>query len=65
MARIDPWGNVYPCLDQHACVGSVLTEPFSKIWNSTALNQERRRLAGDRTCRCWYNNTALIGHLGR
>jgi AdoMet-dependent heme synthase len=64
MVRIDPWGNVYPCLEQHACVGSVLTEPFSKIWNSTALNQERRRLAGDRTCRCWYNNTALIGHFG-
>ena len=64
MARIDPWGHVYPCLEQHACVGSVLDEPFSKIWNANALNQERKRLASDRTCRCWYNNTALIGHFG-
>jgi MoaA/NifB/PqqE/SkfB family radical SAM enzyme len=64
MARIDPWGNVYPCLEQHVCVGSVREEPFSRIWNSTALEKERKRLACDRNCRCWYNNTALIGHFG-
>jgi MoaA/NifB/PqqE/SkfB family radical SAM enzyme len=64
MARIDPWGQVYPCLEQHVCVGSVADDPFSRIWNSTALTQERRRLATDRPCRCWYNNTALIGHFG-
>jgi MoaA/NifB/PqqE/SkfB family radical SAM enzyme len=64
MARIDPWGNVYPCLEQHVCVGSVRATPFSEIWNSTALKQERLRLSGDRACRCWYNNTALIGHFG-
>lgn len=64
MARIDPWGNVYPCLEQHVCVGSVREEPFSAIWNSTALEQERKRLSCDRDCRCWYNNTALIGHFG-
>ena len=64
MARIDPWGDVYPCLEQHVCVGSLRTESFSRIWNSTALSRERRRLANDRTCRCWYNNTALIGHFG-
>lgn len=64
MARIDPWGNVYPCLEQHVRVGSVREEPFSRIWNSTALEQERKRLACDRDCRCWYNNTALIGYFG-
>ncbi|MCK7512429.1 MAG: hypothetical protein MZV70_55910 [Desulfobacterales bacterium] len=26
MARIDPWGHVYPCLEQHVCVGSVRDE---------------------------------------
>jgi len=45
-------------------VGSVREEPLSRIWNSTALEQERKRLSCDRTCRCWYNNTALIGHFG-
>jgi MoaA/NifB/PqqE/SkfB family radical SAM enzyme len=64
MARIDPWGNVYPCLEQHVCVGSVRTERFAKVWNSLDFNRERARLAGDRTCACWYNNTALIGHFG-
>ena len=23
MARIDPWGNVYPCLEQHSRAGSI------------------------------------------
>jgi MoaA/NifB/PqqE/SkfB family radical SAM enzyme len=64
MARIDPWGNVYPCLEQHVSVGSLREAPFSAIWNSTALEQERKRLSCDRDCRCWYNNTALIGHFG-
>ena len=64
MARIDPWGNVYPCLEQHSRVGSIREKGFRTIWNSEVLNQERKRLANHRTCRCWYNNTALIGHYG-
>lgn len=61
MARIDPWGNVYPCLEQHVCVGSVRGSSFGAVWASEAFEQERRR---PRTCRCWYNNTAVIGHFG-
>jgi MoaA/NifB/PqqE/SkfB family radical SAM enzyme len=64
MARIDPWGNVYPCLEQHSRVGSIREKDFKTIWNSEVLSQERKRLANHRTCRCWYNNTALIGHYG-
>ena len=64
MARIDPWGNVYPCLEQHASVGSIRKTDFRTIWNSEFINKERKHLASDRTCRCWYNNTALIGHYG-
>jgi MoaA/NifB/PqqE/SkfB family radical SAM enzyme len=64
MARIDPWGNVYPCLEQHSRVGSIREKNFRTIWNSEVLNHERKRLAKHRTCRCWYNNTALIGHYG-
>ncbi|MGE5258197.1 MAG: radical SAM/SPASM domain-containing protein [Hyphomicrobiales bacterium] len=64
MARIDPWGNVYPCLEQHVCVGSVRRDSFSDVWNSKPLKEERKRLASRRNCRCWYNNTALIGHFG-
>jgi len=65
MARIDPWGNVYPCLEQHVCIGSVRETDFRTIWNSAMFKEERRRLASNRPCRCWYNNTALIGHYGR
>ncbi len=65
MTRIDPWGNVYPCLEQHVCVGSVRENDFPTIWNSDNYYQERRRLASNRPCRCWYNNTALIGHYGK
>lgn len=65
MARIDPWGNIYPCLEQHTCVGSVRRHSFQKIWGSANFNLERNRLATDKQCRCWYNNTALIGHYGR
>ncbi|MBW2657883.1 MAG: SPASM domain-containing protein, partial [Deltaproteobacteria bacterium] len=65
MARIDPWGNVYPCLEQHVRIGSVREEDFASIWNSDSSNKERRRLANNRPCSCWYNNTALIGHYGK
>ncbi|UCF92716.1 MAG: radical SAM protein [Desulfobacterales bacterium] len=65
MTRIDPWGHVYPCLEQHVCVGSVRANDFAAIWNSARFNRERRRLAANRPCRCWYNNTALIGHFGQ
>lgn len=64
MARIDPWGNVYPCLEQHVCVGSVRSAGFAGVWNSKPFDEERKRLASRRNCRCWYNNTALIGHFG-
>ncbi len=64
MARIDPWGNVYPCLEQHVSVGSIREPDFRSIWNSEFINKERQHLASDRSCRCWYNNTALIGYYG-
>jgi MoaA/NifB/PqqE/SkfB family radical SAM enzyme len=64
MARIDPWGNVYPCLEQHVSVGSIRKTDFKTIWNSQRIHQERQQLAADRPCSCWYNNTALIGHYG-
>ena len=65
MVRIDPWGVVYPCLEQHVGVGSIRAEGFAAVWNSAVFNQERKRLASNRPCRCWYNNTAMIGHFGR
>jgi len=64
MTRIDPWGNVYPCLEQHVRIGSLHQNDFISIWKSEAFARERSRLASDRGCRCWYNNTALIGHYG-
>jgi MoaA/NifB/PqqE/SkfB family radical SAM enzyme len=64
MARIDPWGNVYPCLEQHVSVGSIRKDDFKTIWNSNRIDKERQQLAADRPCNCWYNNTALIGHYG-
>ena len=64
MVRIDPWGNVYPCLEQHVCVGSLRHQDFETIWKSDVFARERERLHLDRPCNCWYNNTALIGHYG-
>jgi len=64
MARIDPWGQVYPCLEQHRCVGSVHRDDFASIWHSPAFNRERIRLNKRKDCRCWFNNTAIIGHYG-
>ncbi len=64
MARIDPWGNAYPCLEQHVSVGSIRESDFKTIWNSQRIQREREQLAADRPCNCWYNNTALIGHYG-
>lgn len=64
MARIDPWGNVYPCLEQHVSLGSIRETDFRSIWNSEFSSKERQKLAFDRPCRCWYNNTALIGYYG-
>ncbi|MFO7706568.1 MAG: radical SAM protein [Desulfobacterales bacterium] len=65
MVRIDPWGGVYPCLEQHVRVGSIRQGGFAALWNSAVFDEERRRLASNRPCRCWYNNTAMIGHFGR
>lgn len=62
MVRIDPWGRVYPCLEQHQCVGSVRQTGFEQLWYSEDFNRIRRRLAVERSCTCWYNNTAVIGH---
>jgi MoaA/NifB/PqqE/SkfB family radical SAM enzyme len=64
MARIDPWGTVYPCLEQHRAIGSLRESDFRTIWNSPRTARERQRLASERTCSCWFNNTALIGHYG-
>ena len=62
MVRLDPWGNVYPCLEQQACVGSVKRDDFSKIWHADVFNHMRKSISRDGHCRCWYNNTALISH---
>jgi len=62
MVRIDPWGNVYPCLEQHVCVGSVRETDFNTIWNSDSFNDARRLIFENGTCSCWYNNTAVISH---
>jgi MoaA/NifB/PqqE/SkfB family radical SAM enzyme len=65
MARIDPWGNVFPCLEQHVRIGSVREQDFPVIWNSISFLEERKRTADDGQCTCWYNNTALISHYGK
>jgi AdoMet-dependent heme synthase len=65
MARIDPWGTVYPCLEQHVRVGSIREKDFRSVWCSTAFERERTRLAADNDCRCWYNNTAMISYYGK
>jgi hypothetical protein len=65
MARIDPWGTVFPCLEQHVRIGSVREQDFPSIWNSIAFTRESQRIAADEQCSCWYNNTALISHYGR
>jgi MoaA/NifB/PqqE/SkfB family radical SAM enzyme len=65
MARFDPWGNVYPCLEQHVAVGSLREDSFESIWESHRFNHERERLASNLQCTCWYNNTAFINHYGK
>ena len=64
MVRIDPWGDVYPCLEQHDKIGSIRNRTFRDLWQSPEFNRVRERLRSKRPCRCWYNNTALIGHYG-
>ncbi len=62
MVRLDPWGNVYPCLEQHVRVGSVKRDDFPRIWHADVFNNVRKSISRDGNCRCWYNNTALISH---
>ncbi|HJX30684.1 MAG TPA: SPASM domain-containing protein, partial [Thermodesulfobacteriota bacterium] len=65
MVRIDPWGNVYPCLEQHVRIGSVREQNFNDLWNCEAFDRERAKTVSEKTCRCWYNNTAMISHYGK
>lgn len=65
MVRIDPWGNVYPCLEQHVRIGSLRSGTFRAIWYSDAFNRERLRIDSEKTCSCWYNNTAMISTYGK
>jgi MoaA/NifB/PqqE/SkfB family radical SAM enzyme len=65
MVRIDPWGDVYPCLEQHVKIGSIKERTFRDLWQSPEFNRVRDRLRSSHACRCWYNNTALIGHYGK
>lgn len=64
MARIDPWGHVYPCFEQHVSVGSIRETDFRSIWKSEFINKERDHLTTNRSCRCWYNSTVLIDYYG-
>jgi MoaA/NifB/PqqE/SkfB family radical SAM enzyme len=64
MVRLDPWGNVYPCLEQHVRVGSVREQDFSTLWQSELLRDVRKQLRTDTRCKCWFNNTAMISHYG-
>jgi MoaA/NifB/PqqE/SkfB family radical SAM enzyme len=65
MVRIDPWGNVFPCLEQHKRVGSLREQDFPTIWNSELFDLERKQIASNANCTCWYNNTAMISHYGK
>jgi MoaA/NifB/PqqE/SkfB family radical SAM enzyme len=65
MVRIDPWGNVFPCLEQQKRVGSLRRQDFRTIWNSELFNFERKQIASSGNCSCWYNNTAMISHYGK
>jgi MoaA/NifB/PqqE/SkfB family radical SAM enzyme len=62
MVRLDPWGHVYPCLEQRVRVGSVREQDFSTVWQSELLRDVRTELRADRRCKCWFNNTAMINH---
>ena len=42
MVRIDPWGKVYPCLEQHVCVGSIKEADFRTIWNSDTFQRRQK-----------------------
>ena len=62
MVRLDPWGNVYPCLEQHVCVGSLKNRNFETIWKSDVFARERDRLYSllridlvSKTKRSWMN----------
>ncbi len=65
MVRIDPWGNVYPCLEQHVRVGTLRDGNFKALWYSDRFDRVRKEIAGDGRCSCWYNNTALISRYAR
>lgn len=65
MVRIDPWGNVFPCLEQRVRVGSLRDGGFKALWYSDRFQRIRREIADNGHCSCWYNNTALISRYGR
>ena len=58
-ARIDPYGNLYPCIAQHHRVGNIRQQALSTLWRSPAFNRVRKNYR-TRGCACWYNDTVLF-----
>ncbi|MFH1538807.1 MAG: radical SAM protein [bacterium] len=43
ICSVDPYGNLYPCIQLPIKFGNMLEEPFDRIWNES---EEARRLRG-------------------
>ncbi len=58
--RIDPFGNLYPCIGEYHLVGNIRERSFSSLWYSQSFNQLRRDQYRNRACTCWYNDNTFL-----
>ena len=63
-ANMDPWGNIFHCLDPDQPVGNILDAGFMDIWNSKKMMDLRSALRKDGKCLgCWsdrfHSNTCI------
>jgi MoaA/NifB/PqqE/SkfB family radical SAM enzyme len=59
-ARIDPYGNVFPCVEQNYYIDNIRENSFSDIWYSPQFKRFRKEILPGKKCSCWYNNAIIL-----
>ncbi|OPY80208.1 MAG: Cyclic pyranopterin monophosphate synthase 1 [Syntrophorhabdus sp. PtaU1.Bin153] len=63
VARIDPTGNLYGCVEQIERIGNLREHTFGELWKSAEFNCARKRLSKNRQCVCHYSDSMFNTNL--
>jgi MoaA/NifB/PqqE/SkfB family radical SAM enzyme len=62
--RIDPFGNLFGCVEQICFIGNLRMQSFENLWKSAAFARARKGLSKNKKCSCFYNDAVLLNSYG-